>query len=410
MRPMMLRASLALVLSAWLAAPAQAKEWVTSWAAAPSPAMNAPPPFPQALAVENQTVQQVLRLSAGGSRLRVRLTNEYGGKPLAIGAASIALRRADGSVDEASRRELRFGGSSAAVIPRGAPLLSDAVELPVADRADVVLAVYFPEATGPCTCHPVALQEGLVSEPGNYARSGVARGTPLTQRAWVSAVEVEVARGATLVVLGDSISDGVGSTSGANRRWPDLLAERLLARRGGVRVGIANQGISGNRVLVDGAGRSALARLDRDALAVTGARWLIVFEGVNDLGTAHGASMRAPSEAFPASTATAESMIAGYRQIIARAHANGLKVYGATIAPYKGASYWSEAGEQHRQAINRWIREGGEFDAVLDFDKVFADPADPARMAQAFHSGDSLHGSDAGYEAVARSIDLKLFR
>lgn len=410
MTPMTLRAGLVLVLAGALALPAQAAGWITSWAAAPSPAMNAPPPFPQALSVENQTVQQTLHLSAGGSSLRVRLSNEYGAKALAIGAASIALRKADGSVDEATRHELRFGGQPKAVIPRGAPLLSDAVDLAVPDRADVVLSLYFPEATGACTCHPVALQDGLVSKPGDFTRSAVIDGTPLTQRAWVTAVEVESPRGATLVVLGDSISDGVGSTSGANRRWPDLLAERLLARKGGLRVGIANQGISGNRVLVDGAGRSALARLDRDALAVTGARWLVVFEGVNDLGTAHGASMRAPSEAFPPSTATAETMIAGYRQIIARAHAQGLKVFGATIAPYKGASYWSEAGEKHRQAINRWIRESGEFDAVLDFDKVFADAADPARMKAAFHVGDSLHGSDAGYAAVAQSIDLNLFR
>ena len=211
--------------------------------------------------------------------------------------------------------------------------------------------------------------------------------------------------------MGDSITDGVGSTPKADRRWPDLLAARLAAR-GGRAWGVANLAISGNRVLGDGAGESALARLDRDVFSQPGVKALILFEGVNDLGLSFGhfeGPMAEAMKAMPGRQISAAQMIAGYRQIIDRAHVLGIKVYGATIAPYKGASYWSPEGEAARQEINRFIRTGGAFDAVLDFDKAFADPADPANMRAAYHMGDHLHGSDAGYKAVADSIDLGLF-
>jgi lysophospholipase L1-like esterase len=231
-------------------------------------------------------------------------------------------------------------------------------------------------------------------------------------RAFLAAVEVDALKGAaTVAVLGDSISDGVGSTPKADRRWPDLLAARLAAR-GGTPWGVANLAISGNRVLGDGAGESALARLDRDIFAQPGVKALIVFEGVNDLGLSFGTFTGPAAEAMkalPGREITAAQMIAGYRQIIARAHLLGIKVYGATIAPYKGASYWSPAGEAARQEINRFIRTSGAFDAVLDFDKAFADPTDPAAIRAGYHMGDHLHGSDAGYQAVADSIDLALF-
>ena len=222
--------------------------------------------------------------------------------------------------------------------------------------------------------------------------------------------------GKTVVVLGDSISDGLGSTLNANRRWPDVFARRL--NQGSLAWGVANQGISGNRILEDGAGQSALARLDRDVLAVPGVAYLLVFEGVNDLGVGFGKWVlppgpgNSPSPVIvpPTHKPTAAAMIAGYRQIIARAHARGIKVFGATIAPFEGAMYWSAEGESQRQAINNWIRHGGEFDAVLDFDAALRDPARPTRMAEGKHMGDYLHGNDAGYEAVGNSIDLKLFR
>jgi lysophospholipase L1-like esterase len=205
----------------------------------------------------------------------------------------------------------------------------------------------------------------------------------------------------------------VGSTSNANRRWPDLLAERLNTR-GGKAWGVINMGISGNQVLNDGAGQSALTRFDRDVLSVPGATYVVIFEGVNDLGLSFGHPEGPFAEALkslaPANKATAEAIIAGYRQLIARAHSHGLKVLGATIAPYEGAMYYSAEGETQRQAINGWIRTGGAFDTVLDFDKAVRDPAKPTQIAAELQAGDHLHGSDAGYAAMAEAIDLKVFK
>jgi lysophospholipase L1-like esterase len=257
------------------------------------------------------------------------------------------------------------------------------------------------------------MQAAFVSAAGDFTAGAFTPAETVQARAFLSGVEVLTNAAGVVVTLGDSITDGVGSTAGANRRWPDLLAERLAARRRGGRIGVVNHGISGNRVLNDGAGASALARFDRDVLSVPGATHVIVFEGVNDLGFAFGSfegPLAAMRSLFPAGMpATLETMIAGYRQLIARARAAGLEIYGATIAPYEGAAYFSAEGEAVRQAVNSWIRDSGEFDAVLDFDAVLRDPAQPARMKDGLHSGDFLHGSDAGYRAVADSIDLGLF-
>ncbi len=403
------------VVALCLAAPAAAAQWISSWTAAPM--ASVPPPIigPLPFALNNQTIRQVLHLSAGGRRLRIRLTNEYGSKPLSVGAATIARVKADGSIDRSSVRHLTFAGQPSAVIPASAPLLSDPLDLPVKALSDVSLSLYFPEDTGLCTCHQVAVQDGFVSAPGDFTAREFTAGQTVQSRAFVSGVEVEVPHGKTVVVLGDSISDGLGSSPNANRRWPDVFARRL--NRGGMAWGVANQGITGNRVLEDGAGQSALARLDRDVLAVPGVAYVIVFEGVNDLGLGFGhwtlppgPGNSPPPVLAPAHSPTAAAMIAGYRQIIARAHARGIRVYGATIAPYEGAMYWSAEGEVQRQAINEWIRHSGEFDAVLDFDAAFRDPAKPTRMAAGKSMGDFLHGNDAGYEAVGNSIDLKLFR
>jgi lysophospholipase L1-like esterase len=255
------------------------------------------------------------------------------------------------------------------------------------------------------------MQATFVSAPGDFTKGTFTPAQTLQQRVFLSGVEVLASNARAVVVLGDSISDGVGSTPGANRRWPDLLAERLNASGSGPRWGVVNQGISGNRVLSDGAGQSALARFDRDVLSVPGVTHVIVFEGVNDLGIGYGKFEGPIAALMPAGPKpTRESMIAGYRQIIARAHSRGLKVYGATIAPYEGAAYYTPEGNAVREQINDWIRTSREFDGVLDFDAVLRDPAKPTQMKEGFHSGDHLHGSDAGYRAVADSIDLKLFR
>jgi lysophospholipase L1-like esterase len=392
---------------------ASAAEWVQTWGAAPQQPTPAQGPFPATPAFSNQTIRQTFRVSVGGTRLRLRLTNEYGTKPLAIGAVRVALADEKGNIQPGTERAVLFSGKPTAAVPAGSPYVSDAIDLPVSALSSVSVSIYLPEDTGQCTCHAVGMQNAFVSEAGDFTSKGFTPSKTLQVRAFISGIDVETPRdGRALVVLGDSISDGVGSSMDANKRWPDLLANRLNAK-GAKGWGIVNMGISGNRLLADGAGQSALARFDRDVLSTPGVEAVVVFIGVNDLGISHGRFEGPMAEMMKAaragsSPATAERMIAGYRQLIARAQAKGLKVIGATITPYGGAFYHSEEGEAVRQAINTWIRTSKEVDGVLDFDAAIRDPAKPAQMKDGFHSGDFLHGSDTGYAAMAAAIDLGL--
>lgn len=401
----------ALLLLASAAALAQ-DAWVGSWGASPTPPTLGGGPFPPTPSFSDQTIRQIVRLSAGGDELRLRLTNAYGEAPLTIGAARVAIADAEGAIEPGTERIVRFSGATSAVIATGAPLVSDPIPLEVDALEILSVSLYLPGETGPCTCHPTGMQTAFVSAPGDHTAGTFEPADTIQGRAFLSGIEVRSDAAGAVVTFGDSITDGVGSTAGANRRWPDYLAARLAERRG-PQFGVVNHGISGNRVLSDGAGESALARFDRDVLSVPGVTHVVVFEGVNDLGIGFG-NFGGPGGgglSLPqAMEVSAESMIAGYRQLIARAHAKGLTIYGATIAPYEGAAYYSEEGEAVRLAINAWIRDSGEFDGVLDFDAVLRDPSHPSRMADGLHSGDFLHGSDAGYEALAESIDLALFR
>jgi lysophospholipase L1-like esterase len=400
-----------LVLAATgVAAPARA-DWITSWAVAstqPHPGFG---PVPATPSFQNRTLRQILRVSAGGSAVRVRFSNAYGANKLVIGSARIALITADGHAIPGSSRVLTFGGATSAEAARGAPLLSDKVTLAVPALAHMAVIAYLPGDTGACTCHQSGLETTEVSPPGDFTATGFTPESTAMVRVFLASVEIDAQPpAATVVMLGDSITDGVGSTPNADHRWPDVLAERL-SRRGGRSWGVANAGISGNRLLGDGAGENALARLDRDVLSLPGVKAVVVFEGVNDIGTAYG-EPKGPfafyTRSLPDRMTDAVQMIAGYRQIIERAHQHGIKVYGATIAPYKGADYWSPAGEAVRQQVNEFIRSGA-FDAVLDFDRVWRDPADPLAIRSDYHKGDHLHGNDAGYRALAESIDLNLF-
>lgn len=404
--------ALALVAAALtMATPAEAK-WITSWSAAPVNPIGAFGPFPATPSYSNRTFRQTVRLSAGGSAFRLRISNAYGAEPLEIGAARVAILDDAGKEVAGSSRIIRFAGSGKALIEKGALIVSDNVTLPVAPLARLSVSLYLPGDTGPCTCHQTAMDEMEISAPGDHSAAPFTAESKSVSRIALAAIEVDAPKGAqTLVVLGDSISDGVGSTSGKNRRWPDFLAERL-AKRGGTAWGVANQGISGNRVLQDGMGVSALARFDRDVIAMPGVSAMILFEGINDINIALGSSagpFGAAKSILPSRKISADDMIAAYRQIIARAHAQGIRVFGATIAPDKGLVTWTAEGEAARQKVNAFIRTGGAFDAVLDFDKVFADPADPAAIRADYHMGDHLHGNDASYRAVADSIDLGLF-
>ena len=388
--------------------------WIGSWGASPLPPGPALGPFPATPSYANVTIRQLVRLSAGGRQLRLRLSNEYGAKALEIGAVHVALAGADGTLRSGTDHAVTFAGATKAMIPAGAPLVSDPIDLPVAALDTLSVSIYLPEDTGPCTCHSTGMQDAYVSKPGDFTKGTFEPASTMQSRAFLTAVDVNADRAShTIVVLGDSISDGIGSTPNMNHRWPDLLADRLADRGGRQSWGVVNEGISGNRILADGAGQSALTRFDRDVLSVPGVDYLIVFEGVNDLGFAYGkfeGPLAAMRDSMPAGQATAEALIGGLRQIIERAHSHGIKVFGATIAPYDGASYYSTEGNAVRERVNDWIRKGGEFDAVLDFDAVLRDPNQPTKIRDGWHAGDHLHGSDAGYRALVDSIDLGLFR
>jgi lysophospholipase L1-like esterase len=360
--------------------------------------------------LRDATVRQIVHLSLGGSALRVHLSNAFGTAALHFTSVHIAhpLSSASAAIDPASDRALTFAGKPDVTIPPGAEYVSDAVEMPVAALSD--LAVTF---------HLDAPPAGETGHPGSRSTSYYVHGdrvdaADLTDAKkvdhWYQITEIDVraeAQAAVVVALGDSITDGHGSTTNGNDRWTDVLAARLQAQKKTRTVGVSNQGIGGNHLLSDGLGPNVLARFDRDVLAPAGVRWVIVFEGVNDLGGL-ARTGEVPAERH---AALVERVIAAYEQIVERAHENGLRVYGATITPYTGSDYYhpSPLSEQDRLAVNAWIRAEGHFDAVIDFDAAVRDPEHPERLLPAFDCGDHLHPSPAGYKVMGDAVPLGLF-
>ena len=390
---------LALALSA-LAPGAQAQNhWARSWNA--SPLAAAPDRRPPTL--KDVTVRQVVRVSAGGERFRLRLTNEYGLTAARIGRVRIVQLADDGAPVPGAARDLTFDGAAGALLAPEAPLLSDPVDLALPALSRLSISLYLPDEVADPTIHLLGLSSAWIAPGDQTAAAELTDPTLVTQRLLISGVDVERAEaGRVIVTLGDSITDGANGTRDADRRWPDLLARRLQAA-GLTSVAVANAGISGNRILKPkpGLGVAALARFDRDVLALPGATDVIVLEGVNDFGMAwrdHDPQPPTPAD-----------LIAGYRQMIARAHAAGLKIRLATILPFKDAN-WSEQGEATRQAVNTWIRANTEADGLIDFDAVMRDPAQPLKLAAAYDSGDHLHPNDAGFRAMADAIDLTPYR
>ncbi|MFJ7631284.1 SGNH/GDSL hydrolase family protein [Streptomyces sp. NPDC097595] len=383
--------------------------WVRTWGAspqAPDNTVSSVDPF------ENATLRQIVRVSGGGSRIRIRLSNEYGTAPVTIGAARVALTGADQLIRDGSSRTVTFGGRPSVTIPAGAPVLSDPVDLPLPALSSLAISLYLPGRVEAVTCHGTFHASGW-SMPGDATASSAltADAAPLPAQAFISAVEALPDRPAdTIAVLGDSRVDGIGSTPGADRRWTDVLAERLVGRDATTRY-VVSQGIGGNRLLNDGIGTSALARFDRDVLATPGLGHVVIAVG-NDLvfsfapDTEESAGFLAM---FGGGPVTVEDVIAAHRQAADRARAHGAKVHAATIAPYGGSEMYTADGDKAREQVNAWIRSSGVFDGVLDFDAVWRDPADPSRIRDDLHMGDHLHGNDAGYDALARSIDLSLF-
>jgi len=389
----------------------------TRCGAPPAPAVVPPPgqafaPQPY-LHFTNQTLRQVVRTSVGGTRARVVLTNAYGTGTVTVGAAHIAVRDKDSAI-QGSGRPLTFSGRPSITIPANAIVYSDPVDFAVPQLADLAIDLYLPGTTNTpatVTMHGGALQTNYISETGNHAGKTTFPVVGRTQ-SWFLLSHVDVLAPdnvGAVVAFGDSITDGARSTPDTNNRWPDHLAKRLLAQ--GIKMGVLNAGIGGNRVLNEGsvppgidvravgAGINALARFERHVLSLPGITHVIVLEGINDIGNAR----QNP-------TPTAEDLIAGHKQLISQAHARGLKIYGATLTPFWGAAYFTEAGEAKRQALNDWIRNGKGYDGVIDFDKATRDPNDPKKFLEKYDSCDYLHPADAGYKAMGDAIDLSLFK
>jgi lysophospholipase L1-like esterase len=379
-------------------------QWVASWAASPQTAI---PGSPDAAGFDDQTVRNIVFSSVSGDVVRVRFTNTFGDQPLDIGDASIAVAGPGAATTGRSAR-LTFGGQPGIQIPTGGEALSDPVRMDVPALHDLAVSVYLPDATGSATEHSLGVQTNYVAS-GDHAGDPSAAAYTGTRPSWyfIDAVDVIAqpqVRG-TLVAFGDSITDGFASTVNANARWPNDLARRLDSRHD--TLAVADEGISGDRVLTSDlcCGENALARFDRDVVDRAGAKEVILLMGINDIGF----SVTPPNPVTnPLPDVSAAQIIAGYQQIIAQAHAVGLKIIGATLTPFNGAGYWSAAGEVKRETVNRWILTSGEFDGVIDFAKVVADPTDPTRMAMKYDSGDHLHPNDAGYQAMANAIPLGL--
>lgn len=380
--------------------------WVAAWTSAqqePEP-HNALPPD----TIGDATLRQIVRLSLGGDAVRVRLSNAFGQKPLRIGEARLARAVAPGDSGIVAVRDwpITFSGRSDVVIPSGAEVVSDPVALPVAAFDDLAVSLYLPAAPEPQTGHPGARTTSFALAGRHVSDAGLVGAMTVEHWYQLSGVDVAAPMGAeAIAVLGDSITDGRGSTTNGNDRWTDFLARRLQADPATRHLSVLNQGIGGNRLLEHGLGPNALARLDRDALAPAGVRHLIVLIGVNDLGVLGRGGASAEDHQV-----LAERIIAGYEQIVRRAHARALRVYGGTMPPYGGSDVYAAtpASEAARATINDWIRTSGAFDGVIDFDAALRDPDEPGQLRAEYDSGDRLHPSPAGFRAMADAVPMEL--
>jgi len=354
--------------------------------------------LPNSVDLTNTTVRQLVRVSAGGKQIRLRFSNEASADAMALGAVRVGLAGPDGTVVPGSDRPVTFDGKPGIMVPASAPLYSDPVDLAVRPLDRLVVSVHLPGAV-PRGGH--SLFQYVSPTPGDHTAQAVLPGAQIARvTALVTVVEVNAERPhSAIVALGDSITEGALSTNNAFRSYPDRLAERLVAAKKNWTV--VNAGIGGNRVLRFGTGISALARFDRDVLSVPGVKAVILLEAINDIG--RGFTPTGAREAV-----SAETLIAGYKQIITRARSHGIRIYGGLLTPYQGAGYASPEGEQVRQAVNNWIRTPGNFDGVIDFATPTADPANPLTFAAQFNDGDKLHPNDAGYQAMADAINLDM--
>jgi lysophospholipase L1-like esterase len=400
------------------------ENWVATWATAQEMALTVQerpdippgtkmPDFskmsgarrPQAQApkdVAEQTVRMIVHTSIAGKKLRLELENAFGKTMVSIGNAHVALRTTGSSIDAATDRQLTFGGSKSVDIRPGMVIVSDPFDLDVKPMSDLAVSLYVVKSEGVPANHTPGLHTAYISTGDTAAASSMADATTNSSYEWLRSVDVVAPAGSfAIACLGDSITDGFGTSVDKDQAWPTLLAKRFGEKKTGPRISVINEGISGNQVLRDGAGVSALARLDRDVLSEPGVRWIVLLEGINDLNL-HG-QITGPN------ALTAEDLIKGDREIIARAHTHNVKVVGATLTPEEGVWLSGPVGEATRQKLNQWIRTSGEFDAVVDFDAAVLDKGHPARIRPDFNPGDNIHPNDIGNAAMADAFNLAVF-
>ncbi|HKR28702.1 MAG TPA: SGNH/GDSL hydrolase family protein [Acidobacteriaceae bacterium] len=419
----LLPAFLAATLSAQTTAP---HAWIGTWAASPHTNTRGEPPT-----LVDSTLREIVHTSIAGKMLRVRFTNEFGTEPLRIDAATIATASnppaphpimrpvppgapapstiadpAVTAIDSASLHNLTFNGQPSVVIPIGAQIVSDPVDFATPAFANIAISLYLPvQQISDVTIHGDAAQDNFLVRGNHVGDATLTGADTITSWYFIKGIDVEPAtpRAAAVVAYGDSITDGAWATQNANHRWPDYLAQRLHDNPATANLSVLDEGIGGNCVLITCTGPNILARFDRDVLSQAGVRYVIVLESINDIGTMHRRNR-------PDYHLTAEDLETGLAQLVARAHEHGIKVFGATLTPYKGAGYFTEEGEQIREAVNHWILSSGVFDGAIDFDKATRDPNTPLTFNPEYDSGDHLHPHDPGYAAMANSIDLSLFR
>ncbi|HSP14735.1 MAG TPA: SGNH/GDSL hydrolase family protein [Thermoanaerobaculia bacterium] len=404
------------------------QHWIGTWAAAPQHWMPG-----RLLSFRNQTLRLIVHTSAGGTKVRIKISNTFGDQPLLIGRAHIARRAAGADIDPISDRALTFHGQPSATIAARSMVVSDPVDLDVSALSDLAVSLYFPDSALATTTHVLGLQTNYVSPETGDSTGDVKFPAGKTIASWPFLTGVDVAaapEAAAIVAFGSSTTDGDGSTKDANRRWPDVLAERLQqCANPEARLGILNEGIIGNRLLADShspgqaggpfgpvfedlgpaLGEAGVARFERDVLAQAGVKYVVLVLGINDI--------LFPGSFTPVNqSVTAESLISGNRQLVARAHNKGIRVVVTTIPPFEGAvfrgpviTFYTPEKEAVRQKVNAWIRGGAEFDGVIDFDAVLHDPSHPTRLLPEYDSGDHLHANDAGYIASGNAISLTLF-
>jgi lysophospholipase L1-like esterase len=358
---------------------------------------------PQAPAsIDNQTVRMIVHTGLAGKKVRIELSNAFGKGVVSIGGAHVAIQTKDSAIDARSDRKLTFSGSPTAELRAGAILVSDPVDLDFPAMSDLAVSLYIVKCEGAPSNHTIGLHTSYIAKGDTAAAPSMPDAATTSSYLWLRSVDVAASAGDYAVVcLGDSITDGYGTVMDTDHAWPALLAKRLNERKSGPRAGVLNEGISGNEVLRDGAGVSALARFDRDVLSEPGVRWVVLFEGINDINI-HG-QITGPN------ALVADDLIKGYRQLIARAHMHNIKVMGATLTPEEGVWLAGPVGEATRLKVNEWIRTSGEFDAVVDFDAVVRDKEKPSKLRQDFNPGDNIHPNNIGNEAMADAFQLATF-